>query len=233
MKTKTRYNIIMVIMSLLLSVANTSFAQTKHTVTRKVNIDKADADHHVFQQLSNYKGGQLVMCPLVIADSLLEPTREKGIMVLRGTAFQIKALRSDIYIDAATRKPIFSKRYPMESAVNLLMNVVADDRHTLHVIQHLYGNVSKSITLPMKAIYQVLAADRKVYCNVTKIDKNGMEADLVMCHKKKNDIHLLTLRMNMDELFNPDGKFTAQLYANIPQSNIKSIYSTKEKKKRK
>lgn len=232
MKTKTRISLVLALMLLPPAMAM-PLSQTKQPVVRKVTTDKADADRQVFQQLAGYKGGQLIMRPLVIADSLLAPTREDGVMLLRGTAFQIAALRSDVYIEATTHKPIFSKRYPMESAVNLLMNVMADGRHTLQVTQHMYGKVKKTITLPMKAIYQVLAADRSVYCNVTKIDKDGLEADLVMYHKRRNDIHLFTLRMDMDELFKPDGKFTAQLYANIPQDNIRSIFSTKDKKRKK
>ncbi len=233
MKNKTRMNVLMAVMLLPLSAMAAPRVQVKQPVAQKVVADKAEADRQVFQQLANYKGGQLIMRPLIVADSLLSPTREQGVKVLRGTAFQVETLRSDIYIDAAMQKPIFSKRYPMESAVNLLMNVLADNQHTLHVTQHMYGNVKKTITLPMRAIYQVLAADRSVFCNVTKIDKDGMEADLVMYHKGRNNIHLFTLRIDMDELFKADGKFTAQLYANIPQDNIKSIFSTKDKKKRK
>lgn len=233
MHVKTNTRRLLAVAVVLLSLPVMAVPLTRQPVEQKAAADKAEADRQVFQQLSDYKGGQLVMRKWALSDSLLVPTREENVMVLQGTKFQVEALRSDIYIDAATRKPIFSKRYPMESAVNLLMNVVADDQHTLQITQHMYGKVKKTITLPLKAIYQVLAADRRVYCNVTKIDKDGMEADLVMYHKGRNDIHLFTLRMDMDEMFKAGGKFSAQLYANIPQANVKSIFSTKDKKKRK
>lgn len=78
----------------------------------------------------------------------------------------------------------------------------------------------------------MLATDRQVFCNVTKIDKGSIEADLVMFHKKLNNIHLFTIHMDMDELFKAEGKLTAQLYANIPQGSIKSIFSKKDKEKK-
>lgn len=232
MKTNIMRSALVAILPLALSASGTLRAQTKPVATQTVAADKAEADRQVFQQLAAYSGGQLIAPPLTVPDSLLSPTREEGVLLLRGTSFQIDALRSDVYIDADTRKPIFSKRFPMESAVNLLMNVLADNRYSIRITQHQYGNVKKTITMPMKGIYQALATDRKVFCNVTKIDKDCIEADLVMFHKKLNNIHLFTIHMDMGELFKAEGKLTAQLYANIPQGSIKSIFSKKDKEKK-
>ena len=232
MKTNIMRSALVALLPLALLATNTLRAQTKPVATQTVTADKAEADQQVFRQLAAYSGGQLIVPPLTVPDSLLSPTREEGVMLLRGTSFQIDALRSDVFIDAATRKPIFSKRYPMESAVNLLMNVLSDNRYSIRVTQHQYGNVKKTITMPMKGVYQVLATDRQVFCNVTKIDKGSIEADLVMFHKKLNNIHLFTIHMDMDELFKAEGKLTAQLYANIPQGSIKSIFSKKDKEKK-
>lgn len=130
MKINIMRSALVALLPLALSATDTLRAQTKPVATQTVTADKAEADQQVFRQLAAYSGGQLIVPPLTVPDSLLSPTREEGVMLLRGTSFQIDALRSDVFIDAATRKPIFSKHFPMESAVNLLMNVLADNRYS-------------------------------------------------------------------------------------------------------
>lgn len=191
--------------------------------------DKGTADAKVFEQLSTYNGGRLVSKALDFSQSKLTDTNEGNIKIAQGTWFQISSLRSDIYVDGKTKRPVFNKRYPMESATNLLLNAIANDAHRLKVTHHQYGNVTKNVTLPFHAIFPILAADKDIYCSVTKIDADHIEANLVMHQPKSDYIHLFVVQTTIAELFKPEGVISAELYSNIPQNNIKSIYSKKEK----
>ncbi len=191
-------------------------AQTKH-------FDKADADKLVYELLSANTGGRDYRPKLVTGKDKLADTNEERIKLLPGKAFQINSLRSDIYIDAKSHKPVFDRRYPMESAVNLLMNAAGNC--SVAITQHQYGNKKKTLTIPLQSVFYVLSADMDTYCNVTDIDTDMIKADLVMHDTKKNIIHLFVVSIPVSEMYKDGGTVKADLYANIPQSDIKNIYS--------
>lgn len=203
------------------------FGATAASAQQKA-FDKADADRLVYEQLSANTGGADYHRSLVVNKEKLVDTSEDRIKLLPGKSFQISSLRSDVYVDSATGSPVFDRRYPMESAVNLLMNVVKENRK-IAVTQHLYGNVKKRITTTLPSVFYVLAEGVDVYCNITRIEKDRIEADLVMHNAKQDVIHLFVVSIPMDQLFMADGKLQAELYANIPQKDIKNIYSRNKK----
>lgn len=209
--------------------SNAAAQQKKPNNTTIKKEDKGTADAKVFDQLSTYSGGRLVSKALDFSQSKLTDTNEDNIKIAKGTYFQVNSLRSDIYIDSKNKRPVFNKRYPMESATNLLMNNISNDTHRIKVTHHQYGNVTKNVTLPLHAIFPILAADKDIYCSVTKIDAYHIEANLVMHQPKSDYIHLFVVQMTIDELFKPEGMISAELYSNIPQNNIKSIYSKIDK----
>ena len=207
---------------------NAAAQQTTHSKVIHKTEDKATADAKVFDMLSSYSGGRLLTKVLDFSQSKLTDTNEDNIKIAEGTWFQVNSLRSDIYVDNKTRRPVFGKQYPMESAVNLLMNTINNDSHRITIIHHQYGNVKKKVMLPLHAIYQVLATDKDIYCSVTKIDPDNIEANLVMHQPESDYIHMFIVRIPIKELFKSEGMFTAELYSNIPQNNVTSIYSNKE-----
>ena len=93
----------------------------------------------------------------------------------------------------------------------------------------LYGNVKKTLTMPLHSVFFVLTNEMDTYCNVTQIDKDLIKADLVMHNPKQNIIHLFVVSIPTSELFKNGGNIKAELYANIPQNDIKNIYSKKRK----
>lgn len=50
-----------------------------------------------------------------------------------------------------------------------------------------------------------------------------------MHNPKQNIIHLFVVSIPTNELFKNGGNIKAELYANIPQNDIKNIYSKKRK----
>jgi hypothetical protein len=47
----------------------------------------------------------------------------------------------------------------------------------------------------------------------------------VFHHRRMNFIHMFTVSIPTNQLFEKDGVITADLFGNIPQSNIKSLFS--------
>ena len=205
----------------LLMASVAAFPQSK-------TFDKADADKFVFEQLLANAECKSPHRSLIVNKDNLVPTREETVKILQGKSFQINSLRSDVYIDTTTGKPVFDRRYPMESAINVLMDV-AGNNNRVTLTQHQYGNQKKTLATTLQAIHCALAANMDVYCNVTKIDKDVVEADLVMHNAKRNEIHLFVVKIPLEEMFRENGEISADLYANIPQNDIKNIYSKKRK----
>lgn len=211
------------------SLALTTAVVPIRLMAQSSSLDKAEADRLVYELLSTNTGVRNWHKDIDFANASLGNTREQNIKVLKGKSFQVSTLRSDIYVDNTTRTPVFGQRYPMESAINLLMNAIETNDHLLAITHHQYGKVKKKFTIPMQTIYDVLALEMDLYCSITKLDTTSIEANLVMRQSKRNFIHMFVVRIPMGELFKKEGILQADLYTNIPQNDIKQIYTKKEK----
>ena len=63
------------------------------------------------------------------------------------------------------------------------------------------------------------------YCSVTEVNKDSMKALLVFHHPKIDFIHMFIVTVPTNQLFKNGGTITAELYGNIPQKNVKSLFS--------
>ena len=66
---------------------------------------------------------------------------------------------------------------------------------------------------------------------MTRINEKEMEALLVFHHPKLNYIHMLQMTISIPRLLDPEYTIDADLYSNIPQDNVKSIFHKHENKK--
>ena len=58
----------------------------------------------------------------------------------------------------------------------------------------------------------------------TKIDKDTVNATLVFRNVKLDFIHMLVFKTPMNDIFKKDGTLYAELYTNIPQSDIRNLF---------
>lgn len=188
--------------------------------------DKVSADTLLYEQLCAQHVTENYHAPYTINKRDLEATAERGIYIVNGKSFQVKSLTSDFYVreKKGTYEPIFDKRYPVESFTNILLNRLKQNKLKIAITQHLYGKTKKVPTQSMQNIYDLLARNMDIYCSVTSITKEKMEATLVFHHRKLNFIHLFIVSVPTDDLFDEGGLVTATLYGNIPQSNIRTLF---------
>ena len=111
---------------------------------------------------------------MVIRQSQLKETAEKGIYMVRGESFQVNSMRSDFYVKKEKGEwvPINDSRYPVETMVNLLQNRITDNQHQLKLRHHQYGGKIPTIVLPMQNLFDLFARHMDLYCSVTYIDEN-------------------------------------------------------------
>ncbi|MCR4852763.1 MAG: hypothetical protein K5893_04155 [Prevotella sp.] len=195
--------------------------------------DKAVADQLVYDMLTTMNVTENWHPGMVIRQSQLKETAEKGIYMVRGESFQVNSMRSDFYVKKEKGEwvPINDSRYPVETMVNLLQNRITDNQHQLKLRHHQYGGKIPTIVLPMQNLFDLFARHMDLYCSVTYIDENEIRATLVFHQRRLNYIHMLTLTANTNELTDAASTFSAEFYTNIPQGNVNDIFKEKNNKK--
>lgn len=194
--------------------------------------DKAEADQIIYEMLTSKNQTENWHPGLVIQDSQLKETNEKGIFIVLGDSFQIKSLRSDYYVTKkkGNWEPLNDARYPMETMVNLLLNHINDNRHMLEICHHQYGGKKPTITLPMQDLFDLLARNMDLYCSVTYINEHEIRAILVFHQRSLNFIHMLELKVGTKKLFDANSTISGDFYTNIPQNNVNDIFREKRNK---
>ena len=189
--------------------------------------DKVSADQMLYEELCANHTTENYHAPFHVDAKKLEMTDESGILLLKGKSFQVKSITSDVYVKKSrkTYTPLFDEKYPVESFNNLLLNRIQDNTLKIDIRQHMYGSIKKVPTIPMQNVYDLLAKTMDIYGSVTSVTKEKMEATLVFHHRRMNFIHMFTVSIPTNQLFEKDGVITADLFGNIPQSNIKSLFS--------
>ena len=188
--------------------------------------DKVSADTLLYEQLCASHVAENYHAPLTVSKRDLESTAERGIYIVKGKSFQVKSMTSSFYVreKRGSYEPIFDKRYPMESFTNILLNRVKQNKLRIAITQSMYGSSKKVPVQNMQNIYDLLARNMDIYCSVTSINKDKIDATLVFHHRKLNFIHLFVVSVPTEDLFEDGGLVTATLYGNIPQHNIRTLF---------
>lgn len=162
---------------------------------------------------------------------MLKETEEKGVYIIKGDSFIVKSIRSDFYVCKKDGRweILCDFRYPMETMVNLLLNRIKNNRHYLKIHHHQYGGEKPVFQIPMQKIFDLLARNMQLYCSVTYIGNDEIRSVLVFHQKRQNFIHMLELTILTQDLFDGESVIIGDLYTNIPQDNVNSIFREKVK----
>lgn len=195
--------------------------------------DKAEADQLIYEELT--AGYQTENChpEMVILSKKLKETGEKGIFIVQGDSFQIKTLRSDFYVykKKGNWTVLNSPRHPYETMTNLLLNRIENNHHQLDIRHHQYGIEKSHIMMPMQNLFDILARNMQLYCSVTDISNEEIRGVLVFHQPRLDYIHMLEVRIPVSQLFEENSTLKGDLYTNIPQSNVKSLFRDKQQNK--
>jgi hypothetical protein len=208
----------------------TALAVVMAMTTLAQATDKHDADLLVYKELTaNYETTNWHP-DLIVTKDMLKDTDEKGVYIVKGDSFQVKSIRSDFYVREENGKwtPLNDTRYPMETMTNLLLDRIDNNKHKLELRHHQYGGAKPKILIPMQNFHDLFAQNMQMYCSVTFIDRHELRAVLVLHQKKMDFIHMVEMKIPTKRLTNPESTITGELYTNIPQGNLKSIFREKK-----
>jgi hypothetical protein len=193
---------------------------------QNTDLDKADADNLLYNELKTALPPASFKTP-VISNNVLKKTNEDHVFMVVGKSFQVESLRSDFYVRHKGQnnyEVLYDARYPLESFVNLLMNKVAKNNHSILITHHQYGNVIKKLKMPMTNMFNLLGRTMDIYCFVTSISKHKVNGVLVFHNPNKNMIHMFEVSADTRALTKDNTQIEADLYSNIPQDNIRTLF---------
>lgn len=195
-------------------------------------LDKADADNLLYNELKTALPPSSFKIPLVVSNRVLKKTNEDNVFKVIGKSFQVESLRSDYYVRRKGQKYeiLYDARYPLESFVNLLMNKVEKNGHPVLITHHQYGNVIKKLKMPMMNMFNLLGRTMDIYCFVTSISKYKVNGILVFHNPHTDVIHMLEVSADTRHLTKDNAQIEADLYSNIPQDNIRTLFKENKSK---
>ena len=206
-------------LSLLLAITALAAA------AQRVDRDKVSADETLYELLtSNHTAMEAT--PRQFTEKDLESTYDVNLFLVKGTYYQQETINNSFYVrkEGNGYQPVFDESYPMESFVNLMLNQVAGQDKKIAITQHVYKGKKTISPIPMSSIHDMLQSTMDVYCSVMSIKKSNMKAMMIFHHRKLDFIHMFILEATPEQLFSPQSVIEAELYGNIPQSNIKSLF---------
>ena len=184
-------------------------------------MDKMERDVRLALQLKNHCAANE---RVVSSDySYLQLLRD-SLYVDKGSSFMIPQINSDLfYIKADSAYNLaLDKSLIAESFANALLVPVKND-YKINITHRMYGKTVKEYTINSRDFDDYFHADYDRYFGVEAVGKDNLTGTLILNDRYAGSIHLAFVSISLRELLN-GGTMTMQLYSNIPQHNIKTLF---------
>jgi len=184
-------------------------------------MNKKERDIRLAVQLKNHKAK---------SDSLISPDYSylqllhDSLYVDKGSSFMIPQINNNIYytkIDS-TYNLIFDRRLLAETFANTLI-IPAHKNYTINVTHRMYGNTVKKYTISSRNFNDYFRRDYDRYFGIESLDNEELTGTLILKDRSAGCIHLAFVSISINDLLN-GGTMEMQLYSNIPQYNIKTLF---------
>jgi len=184
-------------------------------------MDKMERDVRLALQLKNHCATN---DRAVSSDySYLQLLRD-SLYVDKGSSFMIPQINSDLfYVKADSSYNLaLDKSLIAESFANALLVPVKND-YEINITHRMYGKTVKEYTINSRDFDDYFHSDYDRYFGVESLGKDTLTGTLILNDRYAGSIHLAFVSISLKELLN-GGTMTMQLYSNIPQHNIKTLF---------
>ncbi|NDV46765.1 hypothetical protein D0T49_06865 [Paludibacter sp. 221] len=159
----------------------------------------------------------------------LDLTKKPGsdVYVHKGTVFMINEINSDTYFQRHDNqyRYIYNEQYPHESLINMFLSEQCYSTLCLHITHRMYGGVLPEFTLSLNEFVSLFKDDFNFYCGMQKSQTDAVKITVLLHSKDYNFAHMLLIETAKGDIFAKNGIVKANLYTNIPQHNIKSLFN--------
>jgi len=189
-------------------------------------MDKKERDARLFFQLKNHRASSDSITDNRVASdySYLKLLRD-SLYVDKGSSFIIPQINNDlVYIKADSSYNLaHDKSLIGESFANALL-VPVGKNYKIDITHRLYGNVVRKYTIESCDFDDYFLRDYDRYFGIESLEKEKqLKGTLILSDRNAGSIHLAFVSVTMDDLLN-GGTMEMQLYSNIPQQNVKTLF---------
>jgi hypothetical protein len=189
-------------------------------------MDKKERDIRLAFQLNNHKAkpDNAATAPDYSYLQLLRDT----IYVDKGSSFIIPQVNNDIFYTKIDNgySLIFDSLLLAETFSNILL-APANQGYTIHVTHRMYGNQIKKYTVNSYDFDDYFLNGYERYFGIESLENEKLRGTLVLSDRNAGSIHLAFVQIKKENLLN-GGTMEMQLYSNIPQQNLKTLFGNKK-----
>ena len=184
-------------------------------------MDKMERDIRLAVQLKNHTAkSNRIVAPDYSFLQLLRDT----IYVDKGDSFMIPQINNDVFYKKIDNSYslVFDSRLLAETFSNTLI-IPADMDYTVDITHRMYGKRTESYIVNSRDFDDYFSRDFDRYFGIETLEKEKLTGTLILDDSHAGSIHLAFVSISIDNLLN-GGTMEMQLYSNIPQNNIKTLF---------
>ena len=184
-------------------------------------MDKMERDIRLAVQLKNHREKpDKTFAPDYSYLQLLRDT----IYIDKGNTFLIPQINNDLfYVKADSSYNLaLDKSLIAESFANALLVPVKND-YQVNITHRMYGKSVKTYTVSSRDFDDYFRCNFERYFGIESLEKDKLSGTLILSNRNEGNIHLAYVSVSLDNLLN-GGTMEMQLYSNIPQQNIKTLF---------
>jgi hypothetical protein len=188
-------------------------------------MDKQERDIRLAVQLKNHKAKP--DNTVAFDYSYLQSLRDT-IYVDKGSSFMIPQINNDIFyakIDSAYSL-IFDSCLLAETFSNTLV-VPANRNYSINIMHKMYGKQVANYTVNSHDFDDYFRHDYDRYFGAETLEKERLTGTLILKDRNADNIHLAFVSVSLDNLLK-GGTMEIQLYSNIPQQNVKTLFGKRK-----
>ncbi|MCH4156335.1 MAG: hypothetical protein LKF31_08535 [Muribaculaceae bacterium] len=189
--------------------------------------DKKEADDIIKGKLTSVTTYDVIRDSQIPIKDLQPLKNDDNLYIKSGAVFTINSFNQDAYYKRIGDFGIavFDSKYQLESLRNLSLGLVNIKNAVARIHHNQYGSKISEYEIPFAKLICVLMREGNIYCGVEKVDANILKSVVIIDHPRYNYIHMLRISVNREILFGLNPKIDVQLYTNIPQQNIKTLFN--------
>jgi len=184
-------------------------------------MNKKERDIRLAVQLKNHKAKP---DRYVASDYSYLQLLHDSVYVNKGSSFMIPQINNDIFykkIDNAYNL-VFDSCFLAETFSNKLL-VPENRNYTIKITHRMYGKQAKNYTVNSCDFNDYFRNGYDRYFGIESLDKEKLTGTLILKDQSAGCIHLAFVSISLHDLLH-GGTMEMQLYSNIPQQNIKTLF---------
>lgn len=157
----------------------------------------------------------------------------KGYYVLKGNAYHLESIRSDIYLEkrkGGSFVPVFSEEHLNESIGNLLVCEDTPADVDLHLVIRQYGFKKNEVTLKMKDwIAYCRSQGCTFYWGIEALEPTAMKASVFIVNEVLSYDHVMSVEVPYTVFTDPEATVQGDVNIFIPTHNITTLFQEYDK----